>query len=170
MLLSEANICTVCQEPLHARPVTALGCGHAFHHTCVARWVSGYRQSCPICRYPVPMVPRPNLNVVRPIPIREVPREVRPAPRPVREARPVRDSGREVRPAPEAFSELRPSPAVSGERRPVPKAAAAERRVHRIVDVCSWIVLWWMAQQFVPAIEYAPHVIIGLFLVLSKLL
>ena len=116
------------------------------------------------------MVPRPNLNVVRPIPIREVLREVRPAPRPVREARPVRDSGREVRPAPEAFSELRPSPAVSGERRPVPKAAATERRVHRIVDVCSWIVLWWMAQQFVPAIEYSQHVIIGLFLVLSKLL
>ena len=136
------------------------------------------------------MVPRPNLDVVRPIPIREVrpapvprkvrpapvPREVRPAPvpRPVREARPVRDSGREVRPAPEAFSELRPTPAVSGERRPVPKAAvrhaATERRVHRIVDVCSWIVLWWMAQQFVPAIEYSQHVIIGLFLVLSKLL
>ena len=37
--LAQAQICTICLEPLDSAPIEALLCGHIFHLSCVERWI-----------------------------------------------------------------------------------------------------------------------------------
>ncbi|NWX96386.1 RN103 ligase, partial [Nothoprocta ornata] len=45
--------CVVCLENFESRCLlTALPCGHVFHHGCVVVWLAGGRHCCPVCRWP----------------------------------------------------------------------------------------------------------------------
>lgn len=41
--------CVICQECLNPETIKELGCGHAFHSTCIEQWTKT-RTSCPTCR------------------------------------------------------------------------------------------------------------------------
>ncbi|ORZ19412.1 hypothetical protein BCR42DRAFT_409725 [Absidia repens] len=41
--------CIVCLDSLDTGPITALVCGHVFHHDCISPWVAN-RPQCPLCK------------------------------------------------------------------------------------------------------------------------
>uniref|UniRef100_UPI00358DE7A8 E3 ubiquitin-protein ligase RNF103 n=1 Tax=Myxine glutinosa TaxID=7769 RepID=UPI00358DE7A8 len=49
----QSPTCVICLELFSCGcQITALPCGHAFHHQCILRWLYNSRHCCPICRHP----------------------------------------------------------------------------------------------------------------------
>ena len=50
--------CTVCQSKfLETERLCTLKCKHTFHFNCLKRW-GEYKQDCPLCRVPIPILER----------------------------------------------------------------------------------------------------------------
>lgn len=42
--------CAVCLSALEPREANGIQCGHAFHRSCIMRWLVREKKECPICR------------------------------------------------------------------------------------------------------------------------
>lgn len=50
--------CTVCQSKFkEADKLCTLKCKHTFHYNCLRKW-GQYKQDCPLCRVPIPILER----------------------------------------------------------------------------------------------------------------
>jgi hypothetical protein len=50
LFISTDNTCTVCLDDIDPiSPVSALPCGHRFHHQCIDKWIT-QSNTCPVCR------------------------------------------------------------------------------------------------------------------------
>jgi hypothetical protein len=50
--------CTVCQSKFkESDRLCTLKCKHTFHYNCLKRW-GQYKQDCPLCRVPIPILER----------------------------------------------------------------------------------------------------------------
>ena len=47
---SEGDECPICLEAMTADSAYPLGCGHAFHKECIAKWIGKEKSDCPSCR------------------------------------------------------------------------------------------------------------------------
>lgn len=51
----EPKTCCICLDVIPVgSSIRALDCGHIFHSTCIASWLTKYRRQCPLCNHVIP--------------------------------------------------------------------------------------------------------------------
>lgn len=60
---TEPKTCCICLEVIPVgSSIRILDCGHLFHSSCIASWLTKYRRQCPLCNH---VIPRDSTNLAR---------------------------------------------------------------------------------------------------------